>query len=277
MRLFLSSFLVFGSSRALCIAKRSRSYFCLQDESGRGTCSVEVASPDDSRRFEIAQDVEIGVYETSFYEGKLGYRVWDCSVAASTWCALNKDIFVGKRVLELGSGVGLVGLAIALLGAAAVDLTDLDGEDVDNPSGLISNLKRNIELNNLENVARARRLDWREGGDDTEYDVVVACDCVYYPEIVLPLAETIKRFLVNGQGRAVAYVISPDRDWTDAKYPRASFQDLRLALESIDCTIISTTPFLSRSPLSSQPDSLLLMEVGFTPTTTDEAWRSTTY
>ena len=51
--------------------------------------------------------------------------VWDAGLVLAQYIADNAELIRGKRVLELGSGTGLVGLAALQLGAAAVTLTDM--------------------------------------------------------------------------------------------------------------------------------------------------------
>ena len=50
--------------------------------------------------------------------GQLGYQVWPAALAGAAWACKNNALFEGKRVLELGSGVGLFGCAIARTEAA---------------------------------------------------------------------------------------------------------------------------------------------------------------
>ena len=63
----------------------------------------------------------------------LGYSVWVSGVALSIWLTMNRGEIEGKRVLELGSGVGITGLSCALAGASNVVLSDFglvqDGQD----------------------------------------------------------------------------------------------------------------------------------------------------
>ena len=55
-----------------------------------------------------------------------GFRVWDASIALVKYLEHtgHRDV-VGKRVLELGAGTGVVGLATALLGASRYSITYL--------------------------------------------------------------------------------------------------------------------------------------------------------
>lgn len=247
-------------STSLSATDEPRAYYCLQDDSGFGTCTIEFVDEDVEapRRFLVAGKHDIRVQELSFYQGKLGAKVWPCGIATATWCAANAHLFAGKRVLELGSGVGLSGLACAAVNAT-VDLTDLDAHDeTDGPSDLVANLRRNIALNDFRAVS-ARELDWSdERNVAVQYDVLLASDCIYYPENVLPLARTIKRHLAVGRG--VAYVSSPIRDWSTARYPRATAQDLVAALEARDdgrCEVLARQ-FLSLSTIAGMQKILLL-------------------
>ncbi|KAJ8601908.1 hypothetical protein CTAYLR_002697 [Chrysophaeum taylorii] len=163
--------------------------------------------------------MDVTVRETSFAEGKLGHAVWTCGVGAATWCALNAHRFEGRRVLELGAGVGLVGVVCGKAANARVVMTDLDGQE-DGPSGLVSNLRHNIDLNRIE--ATACRLDWHSDDLGERFDVVVASDCVYYPENVVPLAKTVQRHL---EPEGVAYVFSappPGTFWRSSSVTRAA-------------------------------------------------------
>ena len=45
-------------------------------------------------------------------EGNLGGRVWSSSIAMGMWAAAHPELFEGRHVLELGSGVGLGGVAV---------------------------------------------------------------------------------------------------------------------------------------------------------------------
>jgi hypothetical protein len=57
-------------------------------------------------------------------DGDTGRSVWDAAVVLAKHLESNKDIVHGKRILELGAGTGLAGLAAAVMGGH-VDISDL--------------------------------------------------------------------------------------------------------------------------------------------------------
>ena len=166
----------------------SRSSYALTDGAGRRVECLELQDKVESRRtFVFGSASLVRVFETSFSEGKLGYSIWPASLAGAVWACERPELFDGKSVLELGSGVGCLGVAVAATTSAArVVLSDKDAQhdrDFDSPSGLVACQRVNIEANALEHVD-ARRVDWgddRDWGEET-FDVVLGADCVYCPE-----------------------------------------------------------------------------------------------
>ena len=100
------------------------------------------------------------------------------------------------RVLELGSGTGLVGIAAACVWAAHVTLTDLPD--------IVPNLARNVDMNAAlierhGGEARTEVLDWADAGHVPErgarYPVIVAADPLYSAEHPRLLVDTLVRWL----------------------------------------------------------------------------------
>jgi predicted nicotinamide N-methyase len=95
--------------------------------------------------------------------------------------------FVGKRVVEVGAGIGLTSILLALLGADVV-LTDMD----------VTKALPNVDAM-ASPTARARvtiaELDWFapqvERFQGQPIDVVVAGDCCYQPAVIAPLLQTL--------------------------------------------------------------------------------------
>mmetsp|Transcript_12115 Transcript_12115/g.16492 ORF Transcript_12115/g.16492 Transcript_12115/m.16492 type:complete len:252 (+) Transcript_12115:37-792(+) len=114
-----------------------------------------------------------------YKQDTLGSTIWSSAIIL---CCMISQLdyfpygsFKGKRVLDLGSGTGVMGLALALLGAKEVVLAD-------NESSLIQVMRENIELNGVSDRVRAVLFDWTLDPQvlGSPFDIVVACDCIYY-------------------------------------------------------------------------------------------------
>ena len=83
------------------------------------------------------------------------------------------------RIVELGSGTGLCGIAAASLGFSTT-LTDGEPE-------VVSLLKRNVALNRFEDSTFVEHLLWDASSalaSRGTFDLVISCDCVYYVEVL---------------------------------------------------------------------------------------------
>eukprot|EP00747_Dinoflagellata_sp_TGD_P023290 gnl/TRDRNA2_/TRDRNA2_129703_c0_seq1.p1 gnl/TRDRNA2_/TRDRNA2_129703_c0~~gnl/TRDRNA2_/TRDRNA2_129703_c0_seq1.p1 ORF type:complete len:244 (+),score=41.67 gnl/TRDRNA2_/TRDRNA2_129703_c0_seq1:113-844(+) len=108
------------------------------------------------------------------------------------------------RVLELGSGIGLLGIGLAALGDTAVVLTDPDivvnfSEDGDEGSTL-EWLQANVDLNRTVVGDRAvvRKLSWGNAADIASvktsgtFDLIVGSDILYNIDNYPPLLATVR-------------------------------------------------------------------------------------
>lgn len=131
-----------------------------------------------------------------------GSRVWRASRAAAARCA-SGFVQPGQRVVELGCGCGLVGVACGLLGASEVILCDSD-EDT------LKLARENAALNDTPAVV-TRRFDW---GDTTSQspvaERVIACDCVYDVGMSSPLVRAVLRALERGEDARALVILDQD-------------------------------------------------------------------
>lgn len=85
------------------------------------------------------------------------------------------------RVLELGAGTGIGGLAAAILGADAVITDRLVAIEL-----IDRNIQRNLaEIEKHGGSAVSKELSWDDQStnqSDNSYDIILASDCVYEPE-----------------------------------------------------------------------------------------------
>lgn len=145
----------------------------------------------------------------------LSFQIWPAAFSFVSLLDLNPSLLLlpthsPLRILELGSGTGLVGISAAAVLGAHVTLTDLPG--------VISNIQYNATENAAVAAARGgalavRQLRWGAAEDfaeiGTAFDAVMASDVVYYDHLIKPLIETL-RFFVKGE---VVFLMAHLRRW----------------------------------------------------------------
>ena len=157
------------------------------------------------------------------------------------------ELVQGQRILELGSGVGLTGLCVAMLAPASLVLTDYDGDE--QGQSVLQNLRHNLAVNGLgppplgelvegdaipvapvdaaagvdghlysrksKPAVRVELLDWVGATEESlavlagDTDLVLAADVVYTPSIVSPLVAVIQGLLKAAYPRKLRVLPHP--------------------------------------------------------------------
>ncbi|MFA6929013.1 MAG: methyltransferase domain-containing protein [Lentisphaeria bacterium] len=116
-------------------------------------------------------------------------RLWESAEALANFIVERRSLFAGKRVLELGCGLGLPALCAARSGAC-VTASDFHP---DNQAFFL----RNARLNGLEQI-HYQRMDWREPELQGPFDILLGSDLIYEKQMVSPLVNCVKRYLLPG-------------------------------------------------------------------------------
>jgi len=130
--------------------------------------------------------------------GTTGFRTWEASFLLSEWILAQGDI-KGKRILELGSGTGLVGIIAAKLGAK---VTMTDGSEA-----VIERLQDNAGRNGL--AIETKALWWGEDDQllNREWDLIVGADITYDEEVCGSLAQTYAAVVNRGTAAILAATV----------------------------------------------------------------------
>jgi predicted nicotinamide N-methyase len=164
----------------------------LNERSGRN------AMPSMTRSFQITTELIVKLHEPSLTGDNLGLKTWTSSLLlARLLPRLQELIPRDHRILELGSGTGLLGLSAACLWKAEVLLTDLPE--------VVTNLETNLFLNSGTVTSHggsvsATALDWSDETDVLKHNlerfqVIIAADPIYSPDHPRILVDTISRWL----------------------------------------------------------------------------------
>lgn len=128
--------------------------------------------------------------------------LWPAAIGMSEYIWENID-FMGQRVLELGAGLGLVGLVAAEKRAEVVQ-TDFIPE-------ALQLAQENAEINGIANIKYVL-ADWRDFRIGEKFDWILGSDILYEPKLHPYLQKIFQANLAPGGSVVVA---DPGRD--DAK------------------------------------------------------------
>lgn len=118
----------------------------------------------------------------------VGSTIWDAGLVLAKYLehqtTQHKLDLAGKRVIELGSGTGLVGISLSKMQPGCqILLTD--------KKELIPLLDHNIQINQAEANTTAQCLDWCQSVDSGKADLVLVSDGIWCKDLHQPLATTL--------------------------------------------------------------------------------------
>lgn len=134
------------------------------------------------------------------------------------------------RVLEVGAGCGIVGIALSQLRKCEVILTDLeDAQEI---------MQSNVDCAAPASGSSLKRqvLGWGAGLGDLEgskFDVVLVSDCIYNPDSSVLLVETIKALTEQNPHVLIFVAFKRRHDADDIFFKNMRENKLRVVESSI--------------------------------------------
>ena len=168
-------------------------------------------------------------------------RVWDAAVVLTGMFAdpaVRRKMVVGKKVVELGAGLGYLAGALAVLGAevVATEMEELLPVLRRNTNRAVENAKGDGKLCTHVQVAR---LDWTTAAEDIpklpvqNFDMIVASDVIYIEDYLTPFLHSIE-LLLESSPRAHVYVAVDVRDENlCTTFERRLAEDVNLKVKSV--------------------------------------------
>jgi hypothetical protein len=124
------------------------------------------------------------------YPHATGLALWKGAELLAEYLVKYPLLVKEKHVLELGAGMGLVGIISHYLGAREVLLTDGDSQ-------VLENLQYNVnQLQGITTIS-CRQLIWGKNMNLPKQDCVLAGDCIYMLPSVEPFWETVASLLTD--------------------------------------------------------------------------------
>jgi len=115
-------------------------------------------------------------------------KVWDSSLLLAYFLG-RQPVVLGRRMLEIGAGLGIVGIYAALCGHQ-VTITDVNDD-------ALHFARANVLLNGVQHV-EVSKLDWNDAAAAETYDVIVGAEIVYDRQSYPALVEFLRRSLAPG-------------------------------------------------------------------------------
>ncbi|XP_075998948.1 protein-lysine N-methyltransferase EEF2KMT [Genypterus blacodes] len=130
-------------------------------------------------------------------EGTTGLVTWEAALYLAEWALDNPQVFTGRTVLELGSGVGLTGITVCR------SCRPFRFVFSDCHPSVLQTLEKNVRLNRLtEQTAPAvcvEELDWTAATEERLREIrantVIAADVVYDPDVIGSLVTLLSKIL----------------------------------------------------------------------------------
>ncbi|KAJ3283704.1 Protein fam86a [Rhizoclosmatium sp. JEL0117] len=147
--------------------------------------------------------VTLAEHSQTISNGTTGLRTWPAALKLVSHLISAKQLMKPKKVLELGCGVGLAGIACGVLGlASSIEFTDVD------PT-VLATVSKNCAINFGESgeskfvETKVSALDWEAISDsalkdrvtESSADLIIASDVAYDPVIVAPFVRVLNAFL----------------------------------------------------------------------------------
>lgn len=128
--------------------------------------------------------------------------------------ALERTVRPGDRVIDVGTGSGVLSIAAAMLGAEDVRAYDLD-------EVAVTQAKLNIKLNKVNKLVQVSQNNLLDGVEENSADVVVAN---ILAEVILRFTETAARVIKPGGLFVTSGIIQPKKDQVKAALLASGFE-----------------------------------------------------
>ncbi|KJA28651.1 hypothetical protein HYPSUDRAFT_177918 [Hypholoma sublateritium FD-334 SS-4] len=164
--------------------------------------------------------------------GTTGLRTWLASFFLAQYLILHPDLVSSKCIMELGSGIGFLGIIVASLQQlhestlkekGSCWLTDINDE-------VLNRCRNNVNLpcniSSIHSNIHYRILDWHESSeddnssmatiinDDINPDLILGADVAYDPSLIPPLVGTLKVALHHSLRPAIiAITLRNEETW----------------------------------------------------------------
>jgi len=180
------------------------------------------------KTYYLAEDVSITLKETNniVVRGTTGMRTWEAGCFLAEWCLKNPQLFTKKRILELGAGLGLLGLGVikqcnpesyifsdrhpGVLDALARNL-DINISQEETPLDLQKDWRDECEWVFNNTTVKIMALDWEKIMCPHDIDIILAADVVF-SKLLIPSLVGVIAIAFKNNATTDVYIASTRRN-----------------------------------------------------------------
>ncbi|XP_054159815.1 histone-arginine methyltransferase METTL23-like [Oppia nitens] len=146
------------------------------------------------------------------YSINYGYHVWPSAPILAQFISYYRSKFNGKRIIELGSGTGMVGIVAAKIGALVV-LTDSHQYPQ-----CLQLCQQNVDINGVnDNITAILPLTWGHFDEQViqmpSFDYIISSDCFYNEKDFEDILSSVSFLMDKHQTKGtVFYTTYQERD-----------------------------------------------------------------
>ncbi|CAF3265184.1 unnamed protein product [Rotaria sp. Silwood2] len=222
----------------------SRWYELIVDLASRGSCDQDWC-----HTIYILDNNQCVIHRQStalLSHGLTGLSNWPASICLGDYLMKRIHLLENKRIIELGAGSGLLGLALLKYSDKILSYTFTDYSPM-----ILNLLRQNILLNFSDDEFNKRikieELDWNQYSIDENnqdcFNFILATDVVYDPSVIESLVKVIK-ILLQMNKQCSAYIANAIRNESTYNQFRQSLNESSLNICSIDTDTVQSIEIL---------------------------------
>jgi len=144
-----------------------------------------------------------------------GLHIWEAGIVLARYVYFNSELFTDKSIMELGTGVGVVGIALLkYCKPRSVEISDYK-EDILNNA--VNNAKKNKVWTKIP--TKGRLLDWVDyEKEKNKYDIIIGSDLIYAGAPVVELSKLMNKMLNIG---GKVYIMIPKQRFYSVEFFKA--------------------------------------------------------
>ncbi|KAG7452188.1 uncharacterized protein BT62DRAFT_999946 [Guyanagaster necrorhizus] len=219
---------------------------------------------------------------TMIESGTTGFRTWPASLHLANYIIMHPEWVYGRRILELGSGIGFLGMIAGSLQMLTASSTDIPPGDTSRPMLYLTDVDSDViarymtaSMDHRDSIS-VSMLDWSDAlrpdsisafkarlQQEINADLIIGADIVFDPSLIPALMATLSLALDPGFARRqrVALIALTIRNKETYATFRATAQKYNLVIVDLEYTSTDSLFFHGVDERADQKHDVKIMKI----------------